>query len=303
MAVLTTSTSGFNVPVQILDPWLKRVSNGSVISALSNSIPMKFGAGEAFIFGTDEAEYVGEGQNKASSEFPSTTQTVEPFKFQKTVRMTDEVQWANEDHQLGIVEEVLAQIQPALSRALDYGVIHGINPRTGDPAAAMTQKLADAGSVEAADGAAPYLAVDAADALILGAGNVPSDLALDPTFAVTFAQQRDADGRKIYPGLSYGTDPSELEGHRTAVSKTVGATGVATTASDILGIAGDFSAIRWGVQKQIGLELIRYGDPDGNGDLQRNNQIAFRAEVVYGWGIADLEAFAVIKKPADAEGN
>ena len=49
--------------------------------------------------------------------------------------------------------------------------------------------------------------------------------------------------------------------------------------------------------------MIRYGDPDGNGDLQRNNQVAFRAEVVYGWGIADLEAFAVIKKPADAEGN
>ena len=300
MAVLTTSTSGFNVPTQILDPWLKRVSNGSVISALAAAIPMKFGAGEAFIFGTDEAEYVGEGQQKGDSKFTNSVQSVEPFKFQKTVRMTDEVQWANEDHQLGIVEEVLSQIQPALSRALDYGVIHGINPRTGDPAAAMTQKLADASSVEAADGAAPYLAVDAADALILGAGNVPSDLALDPTFAVTFAQQRDADGRKIYPGLSYGTDPSELEGHRTAVSKTVGATGVATTASDILGIAGDFSAIRWGVQKQIGLELIRYGDPDGNGDLQRNNQVAFRAEVVYGWGIADLEAFAVIKKPADA---
>ena len=50
-------------------------------------------------------------------------------------------------------------------------------------------------------------------------------------------------------------------------------------------IDGDFSAIRWGVQKSIGLKLIEYGDPDGNGDLQRNNQVAFRAEVVYGWGI------------------
>lgn len=303
MAVLTTSTPGFNVPTQILDPWLQKVSNGSVISALSNSIPMKFGSGQAFIFGTDEAEYVGEGQNKSSSDFTNKTQTVEPFKFQKTVRMTDEVTWAEEDHRLGIVEQVLAEIQPALSRALDYGVIHGINPRTGTAVAAMTQKLAGAASVEAADGAAPYLAVDAADALVLAAGNVPSDLALDPSFAVTFAQQRDSDGRKIYPALSYGTDPSELEGHRTAVSKTVGANGVAETATDILGVVGDFSAVRWGVQKQIGLEMIRYGDPDGNGDLQRNNQVAFRAEVVYGWGIADLEAFAVIKKPADAEGN
>src|SRR5690606_29757131 len=213
MAVLTTSTPGFDVPVQILDPWLKSVSNGSVISALSNSIPMKFGAGQSFIFGTDEAEYVGEGQNKSSSEFSNQTQTVEPFKFQKTVRMTDEVTWADEDHRLGIVEQVLAEIQPALSRALDYGVIHGINPRTGDAVTAMSQKLADAEAVVAAEDEAPYLAVDAADALVLEAGNVPSDLALDPSFAVKFAQQRDADGRKLYPSLSYGTDPSELEGH------------------------------------------------------------------------------------------
>jgi hypothetical protein len=53
-------------------------------------------------------------------------------------------------------------------------------------------------------------------------------------------------------------------------------------------IVGDFSAVRWGVQKAIGLELIEFGDPDGNGDLKRNNQIAFRAEVVYGWGIAEI---------------
>ena len=66
---------------------------------------------------------------------------------------------------------------------------------------------------------------------------------------------------------------------------------------------GDFSAIRWGVQKSIGLEVIRYGDPDGQGDLKRNNQIAFRAEVVYGWGIGDLDAFAKIATAADESGE
>ena len=33
---------------------------------------------------------------------------------------------------------------------------------------------------------------------------------------------------------------------------------------------------------------------DGQGDLQRNNQIALRAEVVYGWAIFDLNSFAKI---------
>ena len=62
----------------------------------------------------------------------------------------------------------------------------------------------------------------------------------------------------------------------------------------MLAFVGNFDTIRWGVQKQIGLEVIRYGDPDGGGDLKRLNQVAFRAEVVYGWGIADLNAVAKI---------
>jgi hypothetical protein len=46
------------------------------------------------------------------------------------------------------------------------------------------------------------------------------------------------------------------------------------------------------VQRQIPVTTIEYGDPDGQGDLKRNNQIALRAEVVYGWAFMDLNAFA-----------
>ena len=85
-----------------------------------------------------------------------------------------------------------------------------------------------------------------------------------------------------------------LEGHATSVSNTVGAVGIAAAATNVRAFVGDFSAIRWGVQRNIGLEMIEFGDPDGGGDLKRNNQVAFRAEVVYGWGIADLLAFTKI---------
>ena len=71
-------------------------------------------------------------------------------------------------------------------------------------------------------------------------------------------------------------------------------------ATGVLGFVGDFSGIRWGIQREIGLEVIEYGDPDGGGDLKRNNQVAFRAEVVYGWGIASLDAFAVVLDPASS---
>ena len=49
-------------------------------------------------------------------------------------------------------------------------------------------------------------------------------------------------------------------------------------------------------ERSIGAHLIEFGDPDGLGDLQRANQIALRAEIVYGIGIMDMKAFALIKK-------
>ena len=293
MAILTTGE--LTVPEQIFDPWVKNVQEGSVIAALSPQKPMKFGKGEAFIFDTDEAEYVGEGAQKGGSEVTSSTQSYEPYKFHKTVRFTEEVLWADEDHQLGVVREILSKIQPALSRALDFGLIHGINPKNGEAVAAMARNLSAATNVVTVNGEdAPYVSLDAADALVVANGGVPSDIALDPAYAAGFVSARNADGVKLYPNLSY-TGISELDGHRAAASRTVSAAGVIAAPSNLLAVVGDFSAIQWGIQKSIGLELIKYGDPDGAGDLKRNNQVAFRAEVVYGWGVADLDQFALIK--------
>lgn len=294
-------TSGFiELPTQRLDAWLGKVRGGSVVAALSSAIPMKFGKGESFTFDIGEAEYVGEGQDKGPTTVTKTSQTVDPFKFHKTIRFNQEVLWADEDYQLGVVNDIVEQIQPALSRALDFGVIHGINPTGGAAVAAMTQKLSAATNVvERGASDKPYANLDAADALILADGYVPSSVALDPAFAATFSALRGGQTeQKLYPNFRLSTDVSELDGHRASVSRTVSAAGVAASASNILGIVGDFDAIRWGIQKQIGLELIQYGDPDGGGDLKRKNQVAFRAEVVYGWGIADLNAFSLIKPAA-----
>ncbi|MGW5316727.1 phage major capsid family protein [Nocardia thailandica] len=295
MAVLTTSN--LQVPTQILDPWLGKIKYGSSVATLSDAIPMKFGAGQTMTFDIGEAEYVGQGANKGASTVTPTPQTVDPFKFHKTVRWTNEVMWADSDHQMGVVQQILDLIAPTLARALDFGVYHGINPTGGATVAAMTQRLsATTNSVEIGASDKAYANLDAADALVLADGFVPRDLALDPVWANAFGQLRNGQSeQKLYPDLSYATAPvGRLENHRTSVSNTVGAVGIAAAATNVRGFVGDFSAIRWGVQKEIGLKVIEYGDPDGQGDLQRNNQVAFRAEVVYGWGIANLNAFAKI---------
>jgi len=295
----TFTTQQLELPDEILQPWLGKVKYGSVIAALSNSMPMLFGKGHSMTFDIGEAEYVGEGVNKSGSTITPKIVRTAPFKFQKTVRWTDEVQWADEDTKVDVIRQVLDLIQPALSRALDYGIIHGINPSTGATVSAMTQKLTAATNIVVKAGTdKPYVPMDAADALVLASRFVPSEFALDPSLAAQFAAQRAIQTeQRLYPDFQLSTTVSNLDGHRASVSNTVGATGVAAADSLLLGIIGQFNAVQWGIQRAIGISMIPYGDPDGGGDLKRNNQVAFRAEVVYGWGIADLDAFALIKSP------
>ncbi|MFN6543912.1 phage major capsid protein [Mycolicibacterium nivoides] len=293
MTALTTGS--LNLPDDILDPWLTKVQAGSCLAALSNSIPMKFGKGHAMTWDIGEAEYVGEGANKGPSTATPTTMNVKPYKFHKTVRWTNEVKFADEDYQLDVISQILALIQPALSRALDFGGFHGINPTGGDPVVGMANLAAATQQVERVSTDKPYINLDKADELVLAAGYVPSDVALAPAFASKFATARGTQSeQKLYPDLKLTTAVSDLEGHRASVSRTVSAQGVAATDTKLLGVVGDLSTFGWGVQREIGLEMIEYGDPDGQGDLKRNNQVAFRSEIIYGWGVADLSAVALI---------
>ncbi|HZL05140.1 MAG TPA: phage major capsid protein [Coriobacteriia bacterium] len=290
------ATGSLTIPKQKLAPWLGKIRNGSAVATLSTPTPMTYGEGESWTFNIGEAEYVGQGASKGASTITPTPKTVLPFKFHKTLRFNEEVLWADEDRRLEVVDEILDLIQPSLSRALDFGVFHEINPTGGAVVAAMNGGLTDTTNlVEYAAADKPYVSLDAADALVLADGYIPRDIALDPAYAALFSALRGTTSeQKIYPNFALGTEVSELDGHRASVSNTVGAKTVLAVDTLVFGFVGNFDTIRWGVQKSLGLEVIRYGDPDGGGDLKRNNQVAFRAEVIYGWGIADLNAIAKI---------
>ena len=290
------ATGSLAIPKQKLSPWLGKIKSGSAVAELSAQTPMTFGEGESWTFDIGEAEYVGEGAQKGDSTITASSKPVKPFKFHKTLRFNEEVMWADEARQLEVIDEILELVQPSLSRALDFGVFHEINPKSGAIVAAMNGGLTDTTNlVEYVAADKPYVSLDAADGLVLADGFVPRDIALDPAYAAKFSALRGTNSeQKLYPNFRLGVETSELDGHRASVSNTVRGTGVLAVDTKVLGFVGDFSAIRWGVQKTIGLKVIEYGDPDGGGDLQRNNQVAFRAEVVYGWGIADLSAFAKI---------
>ena len=66
--------------------------------------------------------------------------------------------------------------------------------------------------------------------------------------------------------------------------------------SKVHAYVGDFSnAFKWGIAKEIPLEVIQYGDPDNSGkDLKGYNQVYLRTEIYIGWGILAPEFFARI---------
>jgi HK97 family phage major capsid protein len=299
MAVL--ATSGITLPKNIADGMFKKAQQGSAIAALSGAEPQQFGEVTYMtLTGRPKAELVAEGADKADTNATFGTKIATPHKFQVTMRFNEEVQWADEAYQLGVLQALADEGGLALARALDLGGFHGINPRTGAVAASIVagDRIATTtNSVEitTATLTTPDIVIEQAAGLVIADGYVPNGIAFDPTYSWTVATSRYADGRKKFPELGFGQNVSSFEGLPAFSSSTVSGAPEIASASGVKAIVGQWDAFRWGVQKNIPVELIRYGDPDGLGDLKRKNQIALRAEVVYGWAVMDLDAFATVK--------
>lgn len=288
-------TSDFQIPNNIAQGIFKKAQSGSTLARLSGSRPQKFGSETNWILtAAPKAEVVGEGAEKSPTPATYAPKIVTPVKLQVTQRFSQEVQWADEDVQIGVLQDLSENAGIALGRALDLIGIHKMNPLTGTVSALITEGLIDATDSATVASGKYDEAVEAAAALVIGNGYIPAGIAMDPALSFGLATMRDTTERRLYPELGFGLEVSSFEGMAAAVSDTVSAKNEAASATNLIGIVGQFDAFRWGVQRTVSAHLIEYGDPDGLGDLQRLNQIALRAEVVYGVGIMDLEAFAKI---------
>ena len=293
MALITTD---FELPNEISSGIFKKAQSGSAIAQLSGATPQKFGKQQAWILSAaPKAELVGEAANKSETPTTYKPKVINPFKLQVTMRYSNEVQWADEDTQIGVLQDLAENAGIALGRALDLVAIHKINPLTGAVASSVTEGLIDASQSATLSGTDYESAIEAAVGLVIGSGYNPAGIAMDPTLSFGLATQKDSEGRRLYPELGFGQSVTNFLGMSAAVTDTISAKNEISTATGLLGIVGQFDAIRWGVQRSIGAHLIEFGDPDGLGDLQRMNQIALRAEIVYGIGILDEKAFALIK--------
>lgn len=281
------------------ETWTKNIREGALSRLAPEAPEIKVGTTDHFTFtGTPKAQLVGEGANKTSADDKPTKATTNTYKVQITYRFSNEVMWADEDYQAGLIDGLVGNIATALNRALDLIAIHGINPATGTVASVQyyfTKAANGVGRVAAT--ANEDADIEAMAAALQGQGYSATGIALDPSFAGELARQRDNDGRKLYPELGLGFNVENFQGLQAASSDTVSGRQElpAPTSGQkrVSALMGDFRAFKWGVARNVPLETIEYGDPDGLGDLKQTNEIAIRAEAVLGYAIFDPKAFAL----------
>ena len=246
--------------------------------------------------GNSEAEVVAEGAQKSSYEETLTPVVGKRFKVQTTTRVSNELQWADEDAKLEITSKILADQAAAMGRVLDYVIYHAFDPK---------KKTTLDGFNALAKSAVGVTATDDRVADIDSLAEVVSDeydingIAMSKTMANELRKIRvPSTGQRFYPEIPINLQVGNLDGIPAATSGTVNGR-LITPATGILAFLGDFRLIKWGMVRDIWSEIIEYGDPDNTGkDLKGFNQIAYRTEAMYSYAILDPKGIAVLKKPS-----
>lgn len=273
---------------------INKVKGRSSLATLSGQKGIPFNGTEQFVFSMDsDIDIVAENGKKTHGGVTLEPVTIVPLKVEYGARVSDEFMYASEEVQIDMLQAFNDGFARKLAKGIDLMAIHGINPRSKAASDIIgtncfDKKVTQSVTYTEAD---PDTNVEAAVGMVRGADGEVSGLAMDPTFATALAKLK-VNGVKQFPELSWGANPGTVNGLQADVNNTV-ANGGKNRA-----IVGDFAgAFKWGYAKQIPMEIIQYGDPDGTGkDLKNYNQIYIRCEAYVGWGILVPESFAMIKE-------
>lgn len=273
---------------KVVKDLFNKVRGKSSVAALCGQKPVSFSGDKYFTFSMDnEVDMISENKKRSHGGITVEPVVVVPHKIEYGARISEEFLEATEEEQLDLLEEYLEGFQMAAARGLDIMAFHGKNPRDGAQSALITMYFDKIDQTVPYDAAAPDDCVD--DAIALIGDWDASGIAMAKSFASAMGKMRDSSGGKMYPGLSWGGNPKEVNGVASSVNSTVSYGG-----SKDMAIVGDFArCFKWGYSKEIKMEIIPYGDPDNTGvDLKGSGQIYLRCTAAIGFGILVEEAFA-----------
>lgn len=295
----TKTTSGTLFKPELVTELFNKVKGHSSLAKLCGGSPMPFAGTDTFVFTMDgEAAIVGEGAQKPAGDAAFTPVTIKPIKFVYQHRVTDEFIRLSEEKQIPYLRAYADGFAKKIARGMDIAAMHGVNPATGSSSAIVGTNsfqgtVTDASHIITYSSLVPDDNIDAAVGAIQTSDGIVTGIAMAPAMGADIGAKKMSDsGAAMYPEFRFGGNPATFGALASDINNTVsfGAN------QKLRAIVGDFAnAFKWGYAENITLEVIQYGDPDGQGDLKRTNEIVLRSEAYIGWGILDANSFALIK--------
>lgn len=272
---------------------LNKVKGKSTLAKLSGQIPISFVGNEMMTFSMDnEVDVVAENGKKTEGGIKFEPVKMIPIKLEYGARISDEFLYASEEKQLDVLRAFNDGFSAKVARGLDICAFHGLNPRTKTASTVIGTNNFDSLVSQQVTYAAANADdnLDAAIALVDGSEGDVTGFAFSKTFGAAMSKIK-ANGIALYPEFRFGGNPEAFAGRMSDTNNTVN-----FATSKVHAYVGDFAnAFKWGVAKEIPLEVIQYGDPDNSGkDLKGYNQVYLRTEIYIGWGILAPEFFARI---------
>ena len=293
----TRTNAGTKFPTELVNQMFNAVGGHSALAKLSAQKPIPFAGESVFVFSAaGEASIVGEGQNKPAGDATVAPVVIRPIKFVYQHRVSDEFVY-NAESKLQYLSVFADGFAKKIARGLDIAAMHGINPADLSDASFKATNSFDGLVTNTVTYAAANIDanIDSAIQMVIADGGEVNGIAMSPAAGSAMAALK-ANGVPQYPEFRFGQNPEAFYGMASDVNGTVSTKGSATGSDTDHVIVGDFAnAFRWGFAKDIPMEVIQYGDPDGLGDLKRTNEVVLRAEAYIGWGILNADAFARVK--------
>lgn len=294
-ADILTGGDGGNVllPRTMSDEIWKQATAEAIVPSLAKAHPIILGDNIIPVLTKRPSAFiVGEGENKSDSEFEVGAKSIKPIKAVVGLEFTMETIEKNPANVLDLLQE---EMSSALARQIDLAVLHGRQASDGQALSGDPEYLNKTTNrvTISADPAKTDAELWAGYNLVVG-GATPHDFngfALDPRLVALLANARDKEGRRLNPEIPMGGDVASYSGQLVRVSRAISGQMDQSTDTKVRGFGGDWTALRFGRALDIGLKKIEYGDPFGNGDLQRRNAVAYMAECIFGWGVLDMDAF------------
>ena len=281
-----------DLPAELVKEVVVGAQGKSSIAKLSGQTPIAFSGTDFMTFSlAGEVNLVAEGAAKGSHTNSNDVKHIVPLKIEYGARVSDEFLRCSEEKQLGYIRGFNDGFETKIARGIDIMAMHGVNPATG----ALATTLIGDNSFDTNDDvtSVTYTSADPeaniASALAAIGDYDMNGVAMSKTFAADLAALK-VNGVPQYPELGWGANVASIKGVPVDINSTV------SKVAGEYAYAGDFqNAFKWGYADKINFEVIEFGDPDGNGDLKRYNQVYLRAEAWIGWAILDGAAFARIE--------